>query len=85
MKTTTTAIVIRTTPENSLENLDVKKIGTETECEAFLFNILMPSESCRNLKTLPSNDGYCYQVERFYGNEWHTEIWHLLFYYDNNN
>ena len=80
METKTTAIVIRTIPENSLEHLEVKKIGTGTECEAFLFDILMPSEHCRNLKTLPSNDGYCYQVERFRGNEWCTEIWYLLFY-----
>lgn len=78
----TTAIVIYTTPENSMEHLDVQKIGTENECEAFLFNTLMPSEHCRNLKNLSSDCGYCYQVERFYNNKWNTEIWHLLFHHE---
>jgi len=74
----TTGIVLRTAGD--LDELQVVKLGTTEEVEAYLFNKLMPSDFTKNLKVLPCEDGYMYSVEIMESGEWHPYKFILLFH-----
>lgn len=59
----TKAIVMRT--QGGLDELEVVKHGTDIECEAFLFNVIFPSDTVKDLNRLESNDGRLYSVKKF--------------------
>ncbi|MBR4317031.1 MAG: hypothetical protein IKP65_08780 [Alphaproteobacteria bacterium] len=71
------AIVLRTKKE--LNELEVIKTGNEVECEAYLFNKLMPNSMTRNLQTMDCDNGYMYSVEKMEAGQWKEYKYLLMF------
>ena len=80
MDVTCKAIVMRT--QGGLDELEIVKYGTETECEAYLFRNLFPSDITKDLTRLECNDGSLYSVRKFVGgtSEW-VEMKYLIMYF----
>lgn len=72
--------------QNGIREYEFVKQGTEIECEAYLFNILFPSDTTKDLKRLKCNDGRLYSVKRFISErqEW-IEVKYLMIYYGEKN
>lgn len=77
------AIIMKT--QAGLDELEFVKQGTEIECEAYLFTVLLPSDTTKDLKRLECNDGSLFSVKKFIGGsqEW-VEIKYLIMYYSEN-
>ena len=59
-------------PGKTFEEIDFSPvfIGSLTECKAILFDLLRPSEICRNIINHNSDSGYWYSYERMHKGKW---------------
>lgn len=56
---------------------EIVKFGTKEECDAYLFNVVRPSDLIRNLKKIDCDNGYSFSIEKMERGEWIKRTYNL--------